>query len=120
MQKSQHYTKKAIKVTRLTTDLSNINKAYEKCLLAKLDLEIDDVGCNQHGFRKHHPTETALLTLQSLMSSKIEEKVPTIQYSVDLSEAFDLLRPDKFNKMFKDTLTEGMHFALCDFLTKFP
>jgi len=38
-------------------------------------------------------------------------------YSVDLSAAFDLLKPDKFLDLFKDILTEGLLFALADFLT---
>jgi len=38
-------------------------------------------------------------------------------YSIDLSAAFDLLRPDKFHDLFKDQLSEGLLFSLMDFLT---
>ena len=37
-------------------------------------------------------------------------------YSVDLSAAFDLLRPDRFNEIFKSRLSNGLHFAIMDFL----
>lgn len=101
---------------RPISNLSNISKAYEKCILDKLDEEVSNVGNNQHGFRKHYSTETALLTLQSIMAEKLENKIPTILYSVDLSAAFDLLRPDNFKKMFENVLSEGLLFAVCDFL----
>jgi len=39
-------------------------------------------------------------------------------YSVDLSAAFDLLKPDKFIDLFKNTLSEGLLFSLADFLSK--
>ncbi len=40
-----------------------------------------------------------------------------IVYSLDLSAAFDLLRPGKFMELFKNKLSEGLIFADIDFLT---
>jgi len=79
-------------------------------------LEFNDFGVNQHGFRKDHSTETALLTLQSVISKKIENCTPSVLYSIDLSAAFDLLRPDTFTSMFKNILSVGLLFAINDFL----
>jgi len=51
------------------------------------------------------------------MAEIIDNHKHGIIYSVDLSAAFDLLKPDKFLDLFKDILTEGLLFALADFLT---
>jgi len=74
-------------------------------------------GANQHGFRSSHSTVTALLSIQAKMAEIIDNHQYGNIYSVDLSAAFDLLKPDKFLDLFKDILTEGLLFALADFLT---
>jgi len=51
------------------------------------------------------------------MSQIIDNKKMGIIYSVDLSAAFDLLKPDKFISLFKNTLSEGLLFSLADFLS---
>jgi len=103
---------------RPVSNLSIFSKVYEKCLLSRLEQELPHAeGDHQHAYRKCHSTETALLTIQSYMSNIIESKKHAILYSVDLSAAFDLLRPDLFYKMFRDKLTEGLMFAIMDFLT---
>jgi len=68
------------------------------------------------GFEVTIRTETALLMIQSKMSQLIESKTPGIIYSVDLSAAFDLLRPDKFFELMKDTISPPLLSALVDFL----
>ena len=104
---------------RPISNLSPFSKLYECCLLSKLEEELPNAdGLNQHGFRKHHSTESALLLIQSKMSKIIEAKKPGIIYSVDLSAAFDLLRPDKFYEIFKNRLSKGLMFALLDFLNE--
>jgi hypothetical protein len=62
-------------------------------------------------------TETALLTLQSMIAKTLNEGRQGMIYSIDLSAAFDLLKPDKFLEQFKDQLSEGLLFSLMDFLT---
>ncbi len=37
-------------------------------------------------------------------------------YSIDLSAVFDLLRPIKFFEIYKDRISEGLLFAIMDFL----
>jgi hypothetical protein len=71
---------------------------------------------HQHGFRKSYSTETALLTLQGMIADVLDSGRQGIIYSVDLSAAFDLLRPDKFAELFKNKLSEGLIFAVIDFL----
>lgn len=112
-------TKLDINNYRPISNLSVFSKVYEKCLLARLDMELPNgEGDHQHGFRKGHSTETALLTIQSLIDENLDAGRQGIVYSIDLSAAFDLLRPDKFIDLFKDQLSDGLLFALMDFLTK--
>jgi hypothetical protein len=75
-------------------------------------------GLHQHGSRQKHSTETALLTLQSYLSSILESKKQGIIYSVDLSAAFDLLKPVKFYELFQNDLSEGLLYCIMDFLQK--
>jgi hypothetical protein len=75
---------------RPISNLSVFSKIYEKCILARLISETNGLeGPNQHGFRKHHSTETALLMIQSHMAKILENWDPGIIYSFDLSAAFD-------------------------------
>ncbi len=103
---------------RPISNLSIFSKVYEKCLLAKLNEELPgDEGDHQHGFRRGHSTETALLTIQSMIARILDEKRNGLIYSIDLSAAFDLLKPDKFIDMYRGKLSEGLLFAIADFLT---
>ena len=88
-----------------------------RCPLSRITKELPVAdGLNQHGFKKYHSTETALLTLQSYMADALDKKLPTLVNSVDLSAAFDLLLPDKFYNLFKDKLRKGMLYFLMDSL----
>jgi len=103
---------------RPVSNLSVFSKVYEKCLLKRLDDEtLGWEGDHQHAYRKGHSTETALLTVQSFIANVLENNQIGILYSIDLSAAFDLLRPDTFFKLFQNKLTEGLLFAIMDFLT---
>ncbi len=51
------------------------------------------------------------------MAEALDNGKNGIIYSVDLSAAFDLLKPDKFFKLFKTKLSEGLLFAILDFLS---
>jgi len=104
---------------RPISNLSVFSKIYEKCILARLLEETNGLeGSHQHGFRKYHSTETALLMVQSEMANLIDSGDSGIIYSVDLSAAFDLLRPDKFFEIFKNKLSEPLLCSIMDFLSK--
>jgi hypothetical protein len=100
---------------RPISNLSVFSKVYEKCILSRLIAETSGLeGENQHGFRKHHSTETALLMIQSKI---LDSGDPGIIYSFDLSAAFNLLRPDKFFELFKGKISDSLLGAIMDFLT---
>lgn len=102
---------------RPISNVCSLSKIYERCILQRLEQEAPNCeGQHQHGFRQKHSTETALLTLQSYIAGVLESKKPGIVYSVDLSAAFDLLKPDKFFDLFKNDLSEGLMFSIMDFL----
>ncbi len=109
--------KRDIKNYRPISNVTSFSKIYEKCLLNKLESEFSGLeGDHQHGFRKNHSTETALLTIQSEISGILNSKRSGIIYSVDLSAAFDLLMPDKFYHLFKDQISNELMFCIMDFL----
>jgi len=86
--------KTAIENYRPIANLSSISKIYEKILLTRLLRETEGKeGCFQHGYRKHHSTTTALLELQARIARRVEGRSKVAVYSMDLSAAFDLLRP---------------------------
>jgi hypothetical protein len=99
---------------RPISNLSPFSKFYERCLLKRLmsELPMGD-GLHQHGFKKFHSTETALLTLQSYMAKSLDNKMPTILYLVDL---LALLMPDKFFSLYKGKISDGLLYGLMDFL----
>jgi Reverse transcriptase (RNA-dependent DNA polymerase) len=102
---------------RPISNLSPFSKLYERCLLKRLESELPHAdGLHQHGFKQLHSTETALLTIQSYMSTLQDNKKHGLIYSIDLSAAFDLLKPDKFFDIYKDKLSQGLLYAVMDFL----
>jgi hypothetical protein len=102
---------------RPISNLSPFSKLFERCVLERLNQELPVAdGHHQHGFKKCHSTETAMLTLQSFIAESLDNKKASILYSVDLSAAFDLLIPDKFYQLYKDSISEGLMFTIMDFL----
>ncbi len=102
---------------RPISNVSSLSKIYERCLLQRLERDFPGLdGHHQHGFRKKHSTETALLTIQSRISDLLDSKKPGLIYTVDLSAAFDLLRPDKFYHLFKNIISEELLYCIIDFL----
>ena len=102
---------------RPISNLSSMSKLFEKCVLSTLESETQGLeGLNQHGFRKSHSTETALLTLQSEVASRLDNKKSCVVYSVDLSAAFDMINPEIFYQNFKDKISGGLMNIICDFL----
>jgi hypothetical protein len=103
---------------RPISNLSIFSKIYKKSLLSRLNDELPGAeGDHQHGFRTGHSTETALLTLQSLIEDCLDSEKQGVIYSIDLSAAFDLLKPDKFQDLFTNKISEDLMFAIMDFLT---
>jgi len=106
---------------RPISNLCSLGKFYEKCLLEKI-LEcsvkngIDSFGDHQHAYRKNHSTTTAGLTLQSLIANELDKGKECMVYSVDLSAAFDLLRPKVLEEVM-DFLPHSIKRPIIDFLT---
>jgi len=92
---------------RPISNLCSLEKVYEKLILKSLSNFSD--GLHQHGFKPNHSTTTAMLTLQEIISTKLDEKKHVVVYSLDLSAAFDMLRVDIFANMFKDIFLAGSY-----------
>jgi len=57
-----------------------------------------------------------MLEVQNHLVKAMDKNLATCIYSVDMSAAFDLLRPDKFDDLLKDNLDPGLLWTLLDFL----
>jgi hypothetical protein len=62
---------------------------------------IDITGEQQHGFKKNRSTTTAGLTIQSIISRRMDEDNFVVMSSLDLSAAFDLVNLDLLLKRLK-------------------
>jgi hypothetical protein len=110
-------SKSEISNYRPIANLCSLSKIYEKLLYQRLLSETEGLeGLYQHGFRKCHSTTTALLQLQDVISKHLEGGRLCLVYSVDLSAAFDVFRPDLFVQMFDKVLSHGLAFSISDFL----
>jgi len=77
---------------RPVSNLCTLSKVLERCLLARMSqYELDDHS--QHGFRGGHGTVTAALEVQHHIASMLDKREKVAVYSLDMSAAFDLLRP---------------------------
>jgi hypothetical protein len=88
---------------RPISNLCSVSKVYEKLILKRLEEigeenNIDLTGVQQHGFKKKRSTTTASLTLQSLLSRKMDQSKFASMASLDLSAAFDLVDLDLLNE----------------------
>jgi len=105
---------------RPVSNISSLSKAFERCMVAKL-LKIDhDVlfGSNQHAYRPGSSTITACLTIQDFISSCLDKNKCVLMYSIDLTSAFDLLRPSLLVKNLIDLgLNPKIIKVLLSFLT---
>jgi hypothetical protein len=98
------------------SNLVSVSKLFEKIILAKLDYQYPGIeGKHQHGFRSNRGTHTALLELQSLIASVLDSNRSATTYSVDMSAAFDLLRPGTFHA--EVDLDAGLMNILMDFMS---
>jgi len=104
---------------RPIANLNSLGKLYEKLLLSRLDQETAGMeGSFQHAYRRSHSTTTALLELQSRVANMLEQKMMVAVYSMDLSAAFDLLRPPLMQVVLKSIGTsQHLRWLINDFLT---
>lgn len=111
---------KEMKNYRPISNLNSIGKLFEKVMLSKLEMELGgQEGDHQHAYRDKHSTTTALLELQNSIAKNMEKKLWVATYSMDLSAAFDMLRPEIFDTYLDgcENVSSGLKFSLSDFLT---
>jgi len=82
---------------RPVSNINSIAKIFEICVLQRLEEYDQDelIGLNQHGFRKHHGTDTAIADILQYVYEEKEKGKSVGIYSADLTAAFDLLQKDK-------------------------
>ncbi len=109
-------TKTLVENYRPIANLVSMSKVFEKIVLAKLDdLHPNIERQAQHSFRKNRGTHTALLELQHELASSLDKSLLVSAYSIDMSAAFDLLRPNIFHK--SSDLNESLLNITMDFLS---
>jgi len=74
------------------------------------------LGDHQHGFRAGRSTTTCLLNLKDTICELLDSKTGVIAYSLDLSAAFDMLRPDTFKDLMKGKIPDDLLGILGEFL----
>jgi hypothetical protein len=70
-----------------------MSKVFERCLLRRIEAHNLDED-SQHGFRSHHGTTTAGLEVQHHIAKALDARKHVSLYTIDMSAAFDLLRPE--------------------------
>ena len=81
---------------RPISNLCSLAKVFEKIVLLKLEQvadnnNIDLTGTLQHGFKKLHSTNTAMLSIQNVISKALDKNNYAALISLDLSAAFDVV-----------------------------
>ncbi len=103
---------------RPISNLNSLSKVFERCILNRLSQYNDIDGLNQHGFRPNHSTVTAALHLQTALAEELDKNRMCIVYSMDLSAAFDLIRPGMFVKKALEVIPDsGLVWLMRDFIT---
>jgi hypothetical protein len=93
---------------RPISNLCSVSKVFEKLeqkRLVKIS-DIDITGEQQHGFKKNRSTTTAGLTIQSIISRRMDEDNFVVMSSLDLSAAFDLVNLDLLLKRLKKWVSQ--------------
>jgi len=105
---------------RPVSNLSSLSKLFERCLLHRL-MQLpnynDLLGNHQHGFRQNHSTTTCLMTLKDEICENLDMKNKVIAYSLELSAAFDMLRPDTFKELMENKIPRALLGMIDEFLT---
>jgi len=103
---------------RPISNLDSLSKVYERVVLGRLNAIGDDLdGTFQHGFKENRSTVTAMLEIQDFVASNLDKGNVVGTYSLDLSAAFDLLRPDIFLAQMNRHLPNSLLQTLMDFLS---
>jgi len=93
---------------------------FERCLILKLKRIDTDIlfGQNQHEYRIGSSTSTACLTFQDYIATNLDEKKVVLMYSIDLTSAFDLLRPSILVKnLLQLNISKGLIRVILNFLS---
>jgi len=102
---------------RPISNLNSISKLFEKTILRRLDKLGELDGRFQHGFKSARSTTTAMLEIQDFISGELDKNKMVGMYSLDLTAAFDLLRPDIFADQWQHKIPPWLLKILMDFLT---
>ena len=81
---------------RPISNICSIGKLFEKWIQLRINqLEEDNnislTGTKQHGFKKLHSTQTAMLDIQNQIAEQVDETNYVAMVSLDLSAAFDVV-----------------------------
>jgi len=109
--------KSAISQYRPISNLGSLSKLFEKIILNR----INDLGFLegefQHGFRSHRSTTTAMLELQDFVATHLDQGRMVGTYLLDLSAAFDLLRPEILHRDLMGVIPTDLLNIIMDFLS---
>jgi len=103
---------------RPISNLNSCSKLFEKIILGKLDKLGELDGRFQHGFKAARSTTTAMIEIQDHVAKELDMNRVVGMYSLDLTAAFDLLRPDIFKDRLQGVIPQGLLDILLDFLTE--
>jgi len=103
---------------RPISNLDSLGKLFERVILNRMNLLGELDGKFQHGFKHGRSTTTAMLELQDFVSVGLDSGNLVGTYSIDLSAAFDLLRPEVLYDTIKDVFPKGLLNIVMDFLSQ--
>jgi len=111
---------KLVSSYRPVSNLPSLSKLFERCILHRL-MRLPNynemLGAHQHGFRPGHSTTSCLLQLKDTICEKLDDRENVLAYSLDLSAAFDMLRPDTFVRLLNNKIPDDLLCILDEFLT---
>jgi len=112
--------KKIVCNYRPISNISGLSKIFERCIIEKLRKIDPDVlfGPNQHAYKPGSSTTTACLTIQDYIASSLDNGRAVLFYSIDLTSAFDLIRPSILVKIMLDIgIDKNLIRVVLNFLT---
>ena len=93
---------------RPISNLCSITKIFERLILDRINAieemeHCDLTGASQHGFKKHHSTESAGVEIQTKIAQRCDKDEFVTVTSIDLTAAFDVINHDLIIKRLVDT-----------------